>query len=227
MAGHILHLFEDALTQMKSDVSRMAELTIKNIENAVQGLLTRDTDLCNAVIADDDEIDALEIRVDQDAVQIMVKFSPTAKDLRRVLTTMKVGQQLERVSDEAVNIAKRAKKMNTHAPLPETQRVAAIAELAVEMLKDSITAFATADMKLALSLDNRDQTLDDQHESFVKSLTERTEQDGLHATDYVDLMFIVRFLERVGDHAVNIGEDAVYGETAYDIRHGGAHPQVA
>jgi phosphate transport system protein len=226
MAKHILHEFEAALDHMKADVMRMAALAEQNLKDAVQGLLTRNIELCNAVIVEDDEIDQLEKQVDLDAVQIMVKFTPQARDLRRVLTTMKVGQQLERISDEAVNIAKRARKLTSNPALPETALVQSIADLAIEMVKDSVTAFNEGDVRKALALDNRDEALDRDHSEFIKRMIERTEQDVPHVKDYVDLMFIVRFLERVGDHAVNIGEDAVYGETAYDIRHGGARPTL-
>jgi phosphate transport system protein len=223
---HILQAFESALSVIHADLQRMASVTLKNLENAVEGLIKRKLDSCNAVIADDDEVDQLEKRVDQDAVQIMVKYSPQARDLRRVLTCMRVSQQLERISDEAVNIAKRARKLDTTVELPEMDLLQSIADTATAMARDALEAFQERDVTKALLLGSRDKALDKEHKEFIRRMIKRTEQDVPHINNYVDLMFIVRFMERIGDHCVNIGEDLVYSETAYDIRHGGTHPET-
>jgi phosphate transport system protein len=226
MSQHILHAFEDALGKLRQDIVTMASLTQQSLSNAVRGLLERDTDLCNKVIADDDEVDRLEIQIDRDSLAVIMKYSPVATDLRRVLWTMKVGQQLERVADEAVNIARRARAMNQHPALPETAFIQPVYELASGMLSDAITAFIDGDMKMALAMEQRDEALDDAHAQLIQRMIKRSEEDASHIGDYVDIMFIVRFLERVGDHAVNIAEDIVYSESAYDIRHGGERPQI-
>jgi phosphate transport system protein len=121
MSQHILHAFEDSMKKLKQDVMVMAGLTEQNVTNAVRGLLERTIDTCNSVIADDDAVDRLEKKIDRDGLEIIMKYSPVATDLRRVLTAMRIGQQLERVSDEAVSIARRARTITTHSPLPETQ----------------------------------------------------------------------------------------------------------
>jgi phosphate transport system protein len=211
---------------MKQEVMRMASIALQQLQNAVQGLLERDNDLCNAVIAEDDEVDQLEKKIDSDAVHVLVKFHPEAYEMRRVLMTMKMGQQLERISDEAVNIAKRARKINCHGELPEIKLVQTIADMAISMVRDAVASFNEGDVRKALSLGQRDRALDARHGEFVTRMLDLTQQDVPHVKDYVDLMFIVRFLERVGDHAVNIGEETVYSETAYDIRHGGERPQL-
>ena len=228
MAGqHILHAFEDSLQTLKQDIMTMASLAQGMVSDAVRGLLERNSDLCNKVVADDDELDRLEVRSDQDGLQVIMKFSPVASDLRRVLTAMKVGQQLERVGDEAVNIARRARTMNQHQPIHETQLVQNIYDLAAGMLRDAVSSFNDGNLRLALGIEQRDQELDDRHAEMIKMMIDRTGEDVSRVQDYVNLMFIVRFLERIGDHAVNIAEDTVYAESAYDIRHGGERPQVA
>lgn len=214
------------MKKLKQDVMVMAGLTEQNVTNAVRGLLERTIDVCNSVIADDDAVDRLEKKIDRDGLEIIMKYSPVATDLRRVLTAMRIGQQLERVSDEAVSIARRARTITTHSPLPETQLVQSVYDLAIDMLRDSIAAFNTGDLKIALALEERDQPLDQIQAETVRRMTRRSGEDVQHIDDYVDLVTVLRSLERIGDHAVNIAEDVVYAETAHDIRHGGERPKL-
>jgi phosphate transport system protein len=100
-------------------------------------------------------------------------------------------------------------------------------DLAVAMLRDAVVAFNVSDLKLALALEERDDELDRIYSEAIRRMIRRSEEDVQHIDDYVDLMFIVRALERVGDHAVNIAEDIVYAETAHDIRHGGERPVIS
>lgn len=226
MSQHILQAFEESLRTLKQDVIRMASVAQRNVTGAVHGLLERDSDQCNRVIADDDEVDQLEKEIDQEGLEIVMKYSPVATDLRRVFVAMKIGQQLERVSDEAVSIARRARKINNHTPVPEAQFIQGVYDLAAAMLRDAVAAFNVSDLKLALSLEARDEELDKIYSEAIRRMIRRSEEDVQHLDDYVDLMFIVRGLERIGDHAVNIAEDIVYAETAHDIRHGGERPAV-
>jgi phosphate transport system protein len=227
MPQHILQAFEEALRSLKQDVIKMASLAQQNVTGAVHGLLERDDDQCNRVIADDNEVDQLEKSIDQSGLEIIMKYSPVATDLRRVFVAMKIGQQLERISDEAVTVARRARKINSHAPVPESQFIQSVYDLAVAMLRDAVVAFNVSDLKLALALEERDDELDRIYSEAIRRMIRRSEEDVQHIDDYVDLMFIVRALERVGDHAVNIAEDIVYAETAHDIRHGGERPVIS
>lgn len=226
MSQHILHAFEESMNRMKLDVMTMADVTQKNLAGAVRGLLERNVDICNSVIADDDEIDRLEKKIDRDGLEIIMKYSPVATDLRRVLTAMRIGRQLERVSDEAVSIARRARKLTAHSPLPETQLIQSVYDLASAMVRDSVAAFHDGDLKLALALEERDQPLDQIQADTIRRMVQRSGEDVQHIDDYVDLVTVLRSLERIGDHAVNIAEDVVYAETAHDIRHGGERPKI-
>jgi phosphate transport system protein len=105
---HILGVFEDAIQSLKDDIRRMADLALGNLASAVRGLLERNEDFCNRAIANDDEVDALEMKIDKEALEIIMKFSPVAGDLRRVISTMKMSTSLERISDHAVSLARRA-----------------------------------------------------------------------------------------------------------------------
>ena len=115
---HIITSFDTALNNLKNDVLMMSSLAERLIENAMQGLLKRDSSLCNMTIADDEEVDVLEKQVDKEGIEIMIRFHPVASDIRQVITTMKLGANLERVADQSVAIARRAKKMNLLPAVP-------------------------------------------------------------------------------------------------------------
>ncbi len=216
---HILSSFDQALHALRQDLFRMASVTSQNLNNAVRGLLERDTDLCNEVIAEDEEVDQLEKKIDMDGIAILTRFTPLAQDLRRIVSTMKTSSNLERISDQAVNIARRAKKILQGTELPETRMIEPIQAQAISLLHDAVRAFTDEDVDLAMGLKPRDKELDHQQNEFIVRLTRRMEENTSRLKDYIDLVFIARFLERAGDHAVNIGEDAVYAGSARDIRH--------
>lgn len=222
---HILGVFEDAIQELKADIRRMADLALINISSAVRGLLERNEDLCNRAIASDEDVDTLEKRIDREGLQIIMKFSPMGRDLRRVISTMKMCSSLERISDYAVSLARRAKKVNATPPqLPEVSGMQRIYELASTQLRDAVTSFCDENLQLALHLQGRDAELDEAQAVLNEHLIERMKQDPERIRDYMDLILCSRYLERIGDQSVNIAEDAVYLMTAFDIRHGGELP---
>lgn len=221
---HILGVFDDALSHLNTDILRMGQLAQINFDNAVQGLLDRNVDLCNRCIADDEQVDDLEMQVDRDGVAIIMKFSPVAANLRRVISSMKAASALERISDHAVSLARRAKRINEHNALVETNGIGRIHQLAAAMLRDAVNSFCNGDLQSALLIQGRDTDLDNDYREFNKRVTARMPEDPANIPDYVDLLFCARFIERIGDQSVNIAEDAVYLLTAKDIRHGGERP---
>src|SRR6187401_2032540 len=117
---HILGTFDEALTSLRNNVLMMSSLTERSLDRAITGLFQRDDELCANAIADDEEIDQLEKQVDKDGVDLLLRFQPVASDLRRVVSAMKLSSNLERMADQAVNIARKARKLNQHPALPET-----------------------------------------------------------------------------------------------------------
>jgi phosphate transport system protein len=142
-----------------------------------------------------------------------------ATDLRSVLSTMKIANNLERIADQAENIARRARKIIKNPEVPETRMIEPMYTMASDLLSDAMRAFSEGDADLALGLYDRDQKLDKLHAKTIKGLTKLMENDQDNLKTYLNLIFITRSLERVGDHAVNIGEDTVFIERATDIRH--------
>lgn len=216
---HILTRFEDSLKSLRDEVLMMASLAERGLIRAGEGLFGRDADACNSVIADDAEIDALEKHIDESGVEIMMRFHPMAKDLREIVSAMKVSSNLERVADQAVSIARRARRLNQHPQLPETAALETTFRTALDMFRSSVRSFADRDEAVARGLKQRDRELDAMHHRAIGDLTVRMGGDSARVESYLDLIFIARFIERIGDHATNIAEDAVFASSAEDIRH--------
>ena len=218
-AKHTLGEFEGALLTLRDSVLMMAALTERLVVSAGEALFARDHQACERVIADDSEIDALEKTVDEESVAILVRFQPMANDLREVVSAMKVGSNLERVADQAVSIARRARRLNESGALGETAGLREIFSLATGIFRDSVRSFADRNEELARGLKERDRELDARQNRAIEALTARMAADTPRLKDYLDLILIARNIERIGDHATNIAEDAVFAASAEDIRH--------
>jgi len=216
---HILGTFDEALGDLRNDLLTMAGLAERSLDRAIKGLFQRDDNLCTSAIADDEEVDQLEMKIDKAGLEILLRYQPVASDLRRVISAIKLSPNIERVADEATNIAERASKLNRHPPLAEVNLIVPIQAHAISMLKDGIDAFVREDVELARAVVSRDKQLDEMNASANRQLTERMMQYRDQLRGYLNLILISRCLERVGDHATNIAEDAVYAAAAEDIRH--------
>jgi len=216
---HILSNFDRALSQLRADLFRMAALTEGSLASVARAITLRDENMCNRIIADDEEVDLLEKKIDSDGINILTRYAPLAHDFRRVFSSMKVATDLERITDQAVNIARRAKRLLQTVELPETRMLEPIFALAHSLLADAIRAFTEEEADLAAGLKARDKELDRLQHEFIDRITRRMEEDPAGAANYLDLVLIARFIERVGDHAVNVGEDSIYSFSARDIRH--------
>ncbi len=216
---HIIREFDEAFLSLGGKVSTMAGQTRINLERSIQGLLNRDIDLCRAVIADDADVDETEREIDAEGLDILMRYHPVASDLRKVISSMKVAANLERISDHAVNIAKRAKKMISRPLVSEAKLIEPVYSLADALLRDAVAAYIDSDSGLGASLKLRDKELDKADKRTTARLSELLEEGGENAELFLHLVFVVRSLERVGDLAVNIGEDAVFLDLAEDIRY--------
>jgi phosphate transport system protein len=216
---HILRDFDHAISTLKSEVLKMAAKTRHNLERAMQALMERNRELANSVIADDDEVDDLERSIDKLGMDILVKYHPMATDLRLVVSSMKISMNLERISDHAVNIAKRTKKIIAAPELSDVNLIEPLYTLADHLLRDAISAYSDGNGALGASLHARDKELDRMDKDATAQFGARIEDSEGRSQEYLHLIFIIRSLERVGDLASNIGEDAVYLEQAKDLRH--------
>ena len=219
MARHTLGDFDDALRSLRDTVLMMASLTERLLAGSGDALFARNFEACERVIADDSEVDTLEKTTDEAGVAILVRFQPLANDLREVVSAMKVSANLERVGDQAVSIARRARRLNESRALTGLEPLQSMFGLASGILHDSIRSFADRDDALARGLKGRDRELDALHHRIIEDYTERMASDTSRIRDYLDLVLVARNIERIGDHATNIAEDAVFITSAEDIRH--------
>jgi phosphate transport system protein len=205
---HILSEFDSALNAFRDNAIMMASLTQRNLDHAQQGLFELDEDHCNTAIADHEEIILLEHQMDRDGMNLLMRFQPVAGDLRIVIATMKISANLERISDLAANIARRARKLTIPPAPDETRALEALFEQATRILDDAIAAFATGDLELARSLKVRDQDMFLKSHDLAEDITTRLAfavDDG--AARYLDLIIVIRYLEQIGNLSSSLAED--------------------
>ncbi len=212
--------FHEELETLKQRLLEMAHKAEALIELSVNALLQEDEGLAQAVIANDDELDQLEIVVEQLAISLLALQQPLARDLRFVIGAIKVSSDLERVGDHAVNIAQSTLRLaaNRSGLLP-TPEVSDMAERAREMLSDAITAFTRSAGQLGRDVCARDDQVDSLHESVFRILITHMMSDPRTINASLEHLLVSRNLERVADLATNIGEDAVYLAEGKLIKH--------
>ena len=212
--------FHEQLDELKSRLLTMSERAEALVDVAVDALLTRDADKAQAVLFGDREVDALEVEVEQMAVELLALQQPMARDLRFIISSIKVTNDLERVGDHAVNIAQSAIRLAaTSTIITPDPEIAEMARRARQMLRDSLTAFVRADGKLGRDVCRADDEVDAMHNSVFRIIVTHMMEDARTITPSLELLLVSRNLERVADLATNIGEDAVFLAEGKQIKH--------
>jgi phosphate transport system protein len=186
----------------------------------MRALVERDDQLAQSVIDDDNIIDQFEVEIDDIAIHLLAK-APVATDLRLTTVAMKISQNLERVGDSAVTIARRAIELDTEPQLKPYVDLPRMATMALEMLRDSISAFINRDPDRARAVVPRDKEVDQLNKQLHRELSSFMVERPANISRCLNLMTISKCLERIADHATNIAEDVVYLYEAIDIRHSG------
>ena len=207
------------LDALKKVLLTMAGEVESQINNAVRSVFERDSALAEAVIAGDGAVDAHEIEVDHRVVELVVREHPMARDLRLVFAAVKIAPCLERVADHAVNIAEQALSLNRVPPLKPFVTMPRMAETAIGMVRDAISAFLRADAALARAVIARDDSVDAMHEEIFRELLTYMMEDPRTIPRALALLLIARSLERVADQGTNIAEQVVFLAEGRDIRH--------
>lgn len=222
--------WEQHLTTIREQLLMMGGLSERNLAVAMRALMERDDKLCDTVEAEDTQIDQLEIHVDELVITYISTHGAMAKDCRMLLAASKIASNLERVGDSATTIARRARELNKEPLLKPLIDIPMMADIASEMLRDSITAFVEGDADLAIEIVARDRSVNDLNRQVARDLTAEMQGNPKSVTRAVNLLTIAKTLERVADHATNIAEEGFYLVRGEDIRHehslkkqGGAH----
>jgi phosphate transport system protein len=211
--------FDTELETFRSQLILMGETAIEQVRGAMKALVESDQALANQVIANDDRLDQLEIKIDDEAVRYMNLRAPIASDLRLVIVGMKASHDLERVGDEATSIAKRAIKLGAEPPLKPYIDLPRMATMAVEMLRDALDCFLQVDEAKALAVCRRDAEVDDLNRQLYRELTSFMIEKPETISRAIELMFISKSIERIADHATNIAEEMIYLSQGKDVRH--------
>ena len=188
----------------------MGRLTLAATDGAVKGLVEGDREQLSDVIDEDDVIDNLERSIDQIGMDLLLRYTPVASDLRMVLSSINVGRSLERIADHAVNIAKRGRKLIKQGTVDEVAQVEACYLDVRKIVSGVLEAYADVEDGCATDLIQVDKKIDQSHKQLSKSLTKRISSHPEAARPLIELLFISRSFERIGDLAVNIAEDVIF-----------------
>lgn len=211
--------FDVELETLRSHLVQMGEKSIEQVRLAVRAVVDRDPEIARQVRAGDDVLDHLEVQIDEEGMRYMSLRNPLATDLRLVVVGMKAGHDLERVGDEANNIAKRAIRLAHEAPVKPLVDLPRMADIALAMLRDALDCFLQHDNEKALAVIRRDQEVDDLNKQIYRELSSYMVEKPETISRALELMFISKSIERIADHATNIAEEMVYLAKGEDIRH--------
>lgn len=200
----------EELEDLNSRMMEMSSLVTAAVENAVKSLAKQNVRLANKVLRDDDAIDTLELEIENKCMQIIALQQPMAADLRTIGTCLKIITDLERVGDRAVDIAKIAKVLAGKPLIKPLVDIPRMSKLAIGMINDSVKAFKTGDPLLAWGLGERDDEVDRLCGQVIRELLSFIVEDPKKTSDAFNLIFVASFLERIADHATNIGERVIY-----------------
>ena len=226
MTLHTDRHFEDELQSLQQLLLRMGGLVEQQIARAIESLVERDSELARDVIAEDREVNQLDILVDEECLKVIALHQPAAGDLRFVTTALKVNTDLERIGDMAVNICERALELNEEPMLKPYIDIPRMADLARDMVHKSLDAFVREDVDLALAVCNADDAIDKLHAQLFRELLSFMVEDPHKISGAMRVLFVSKSLERVGDHATNIAEMVIFMVKGRSIRHMDAVPRV-
>jgi phosphate transport system protein len=211
--------FHKELEELKESLLKMGTLVEEAIRDAVQSLVKRDSDLAQKIFEGEDRINKLEIEIGDMCLRLLALRQPMAVDLRFIASAMKIITDLERMGDQAVNIAERAISLNQEPQLKPYIDIPRMTEITQSMVKDVLDAFVNRDSKLARSVCERDDLVDGLNDQVFRELLTYMISDPRTITRAVHLMIVCRCLERIADHATNIAEDVIFVVDALVIKH--------
>ncbi|MEZ0298636.1 MAG: phosphate signaling complex protein PhoU [Candidatus Methylacidiphilales bacterium] len=210
---------EIQLSKIRETVLMMSSLAERNLRLAMKSLVERDSSLIDTVETEDCQLDELEIAVDEMVITYIALHSPVAFDCRLMLVSSKISSNLERLADQAVSIARRAKDLNQEPQLKPMIDIPRMAEIAMGMLRDGMTSFVDGNADLAQEIIRRDKSVDEINKQLSRELTTYMLENPATITRAMNLTLVARSLERIADHAKNIAEEIYYLYQAVDIRH--------
>lgn len=221
MALHSFSKFDSELESLRSKVLEMGGIVEEQIKNAVDALVDADAKLAKRVIDVDEKVNDLEKLIDENCLLVLVKRSPAAGDLRFVSTVQKTISDLERIGDESTKIARAALRIyeDDRMGKPSLSDIKSMAKLVSEMLHEALDSFARLDPEISLDVIKTDESVDDIYQSCMRTQLTFMLEDPRKISASMEVIYIAKALERIGDHSQNITEYVVYTVKGTDVRH--------
>ena len=222
LGHHISRRFNEDLEHVRSSVLAMGGLVEEQLDRAIQALTEADSALGLQVAEDDDKVNRMEVRIDEECSRILATRSPTASDLRLVIAIIKTITDLERIGDEAEKIGVLASRLaSVERPTTNYRELRNLARHVKQMLRGALNAFARLDVKGALDVVKADEVVDEEYESIYRQGITFMMEDPRTITRIMDVTWAARALERIGDHAKNICEYVIFMVHGKDVRYTG------
>lgn len=206
-------LFEEELSDLKTELVEMCRLTEKMIDNAITALVNRDRALGKSISQSDKRVDDYEMDIEKRCMRILLKQQPVAKDFREVSTALKMITDIERFGDQASDIGDIVYTMPGDRYIKKLEHITAMGNLAMKMVRESVNSFIENNEPLADEVIALDDKMDELFLTVKNELIELIKQDGANGDQAIELMMVAKYLERIGDHAVNVAEWTKFNET--------------
>ncbi|HSH83680.1 MAG TPA: phosphate signaling complex protein PhoU [Guyparkeria sp.] len=217
---HISRQFSQELEDLKTHLMDMGDLVEKQVQDATRSLLEADTALAQRVVANDRRVNDMQVKIDDECTLLLVRRQPAASDLRLVLAVTRAASDLERIGDEASKIARNGLELiEGNSGNRGFVEVRLISEHVCKMVRDSLTSFAHFDTEQALKVVREDDHVDSEYKTAMRSLMTFMMEDVRAISPVLSIMWMLRSLERIGDHASNLAEYVVYLVKGMDVRH--------
>ncbi len=217
--------FHQRLDDLKERLLVMAGMAEQAIQRSIEAYTSRDLNLCELVLRSEPAINRLEREIDQMALDLLAMEQPMAVDLRFILSVIRINADLERVGDQAVNIAVRVREMGAFANVELPVDIPKLASLASAMVRRALQAFIDANAELAQSVLVLDDQVDEMNDGAFYALSTLIREQPEMTPQSLNALIIARNLERVGDHATNIAEDVIFWVRGFDVRHRRPSPE--
>jgi phosphate transport system protein len=218
---HTLKQYDVELESVRARVMQMGELVRSQVQLAIESLTSGDLATMDRIISDDRRVNSLEVAIDESCTQIIARRQPTAVDLRMVIMVIKTITDLERIGDEAKKIAATAKRLaqKNSLTLPRFEKIKNISILTLNMLKKSLDAFIKMDISSVAEVVRQDEQVDEEFRIILRYIVSFMMEDPRTISSALEILFIAKALERIGDHAKNMSEYVVYMVKGRDVRH--------
>ena len=220
-AEHIYTQYDTDLEAIRAKVLEMGGMVEEQLTDSVSSLVNADAKLADSVIKKDERVNALESEIDEDCSLIIAKRSPTARDLRNVLMMLRIITDLERIGDEASKIAKATHRIyeKDRMSKPQTKEIQSIYEKLQYMLRTALNSFARLDVGETVAVLESDKEVDGEYRAYMRQLLTYMLEDPRTISLSLELMFVAKSLERIGDHSKNVSQNVIYTVKGKDVRH--------